>query len=74
MEQSETDELLGYFKYEHLKSEQMKAISKPFGDLANEMVSKLGHLPTGQVNEGLKRLIEAKDCFVRASLKLPKEG
>ena len=36
------------------------------------MVEKLGHLSTCQVNEGLKDLIRAKDCFVRASLKLPK--
>jgi hypothetical protein len=53
------------FAYEHLP-EHLQAISKPVGELAVEMVKAL---PDGQeLAAGLRKLMEAKDCFVRAAL------
>ena len=55
-----------YFKYDHLP-EQLQLISKPISDLAELM---LDELPDGQEKaEGLRKLLEAKDCFVRAGVK-----
>lgn len=57
--------LLGYFSYQHLP-ENLQTISAPCGDLAHAMVR---HLPEGpELTAGLRKLLEAKDCFVRASL------
>ena len=54
-----------YFKYDHLR-EELQAVSKPIGDLANEMD---GLLPDGpEKSAGLRKLLEAKDCLVRAKL------
>ena len=56
---------LQYFKYEHLP-EKLQVISKPFADLAIELAN---NLPEGmEVVAGLRKLLEAKDCFVRAAL------
>lgn len=60
-------ELLKFFEYAHLP-EHLQAVSKPFGQLAADMASKL---EGGQVVEGLKKLLEAKDCFVRALVAKP---
>lgn len=54
-----------YFNYEHLP-EHLQKVSKPIGDLAHEMAS---NLPDGEEKTaGLRKLLEAKDCFVRANL------
>lgn len=54
-----------YFNYEHLP-EHLQKVSKPIGDLAHEMVNSL---PDGaEKSAGLRKLLEAKDCFVRANL------
>ena len=58
-------ELLKFFKYDHLP-ENLKEISKPFGDLAYAMN---GVLPENQEKLfALRKLLEAKDCAVRAVL------
>lgn len=60
--------ILQYFKYAHLP-EHLQTISKPFGDLAWSMcVSLAGSNNPAEVAEGLRKLLEAKDCFVRAAL------
>lgn len=57
--------LIRYFKYDHLP-EHMKTFSKQFYDLAIKMEETL---PEGTEKEvGLRKLLEAKDCFVRANL------
>jgi hypothetical protein len=54
-----------YFNYEHLP-EKLQKISKPICDLAREMNEVL---PEGaEKSAGLRKLLEAKDCFVRAAL------
>jgi len=56
---------LQFFKYEHLP-ERLQVISKPFAELANQLAVDL---PSGaEVSAGLRKLLEAKDCFVRAAL------
>lgn len=61
--------LLQYFKYEHLSAE-LQAVSKPFCELAHKMSSQLNDGPEKTVM--LRKLLEAKDCAVRAAL-LPSE-
>ena len=54
-----------YFEYEHLP-EFLQKFSKPFGDLAKKMDEELPDGP--EKSAGLRKLLEAKDCFVRANL------
>lgn len=62
--------ILAFFKYDHLPP-HLQAISKPFGDLAVEMAEQLSDSAhPAEVSAGLRKLLEAKDCLVRA--KLPK--
>lgn len=62
----EQHELIKYFSYKHLP-ENLQKFSKPFHDLAFEMDQKL---PNGsEKTAGLRKLLEAKDCFVRANIK-----
>ena len=54
-----------FFAYEHLP-EFLQEVSKPCGELAKEMQEVL---PGNFEREaGLRKLLEAKDCFVRAKL------
>jgi hypothetical protein len=57
--------ILKYFSYAHLP-ENLQAVSKPIGDLATAMDLNLPDGP--EKSAGLRKLLEAKDCFVRASL------
>jgi hypothetical protein len=60
-----TTGLLRYFEYAHLP-EHLQAVSRPCAELAHELV---GVLPDGpELTIGLRKLLEAKDCFVRAAL------
>lgn len=54
-----------FFEYGHLP-ERLQAISKPVGELAFLMDAEL---PDGaEKSVGMRKLLEAKDCFVRAKL------
>lgn len=55
--------LLQFFTYAHL-STGLQAFSKPFHDLAHELVKILPRNPERTVM--LRKLLEAKDCSVRA--------
>lgn len=57
--------LLQFFAYEHLPA-HLQAISKPFGELAQKIVTDLPRNPERTV--ALRKLLEAKDCAVRAQL------
>lgn len=57
--------LLQFFAYAHLP-EPLQAISKPFGDLATELIKVLPRNPERTV--AIRKLLEAKDCAVRAKL------
>lgn len=54
-----------YFEYAHLP-EKLQAISKPMYDLAHMMEETLPDGP--EKSAGMRKLLEAKDCFVRAAL------
>lgn len=60
-----TEPLLQFFGYEHLR-EPLQGVSKPFGELAQWIVATLPRNPERTV--ALRKLLEAKDCAVRARL------
>lgn len=60
-----TPDILRFFAYEHLPP-HLQAVSKPIGDLAREMAATLP--PGAEASAGLRKLLEAKDCLVRAAL------
>lgn len=64
--------ILQYFTYNHLPP-ALQAIARPFTQLAYSMVNvhPSGHPETAA---GLRKLMEAKDCAVRASLALACDG
>lgn len=64
MEQNQ-EFLLQYFAFEHLPPD-LQAISKPFGELAAQICETLPRNPERTV--ALRKLLEAKDCAVRAQL------
>ncbi|VDC28252.1 hypothetical protein [Pseudogemmobacter humi] len=57
--------LLKWFEYGHLPPD-LQAVSRPVGELAQEL-DRL--LPEGaEKTAGLRKLLEAKDCLVRAAI------
>lgn len=60
--------LLEFFAFTHLPA-HLQAVSKPCGELAVMMADMLPMDP--ETMAGLRKLLEAKDCFVRASLRKP---
>ena len=59
------DYMMQFFGYEHLKPE-LQEISKPFHEMARKLMTVLPENPERTV--ALRKLIEAKDCAVRAYL------
>jgi hypothetical protein len=59
-----TEALLRFFDYEHLPA-QLQEVSAPFSELAHHMASKF---EGAELTAGLRKLLEAKDCMVRAAL------
>ena len=60
----EREFLMQFFSYSHLP-EHLQAVSKPFGELA-ELIHTLPRNP--ERTTALRKLLEAKDCAVRAQL------
>lgn len=59
------DRMMQFFAYAHLPP-HLQEISKPFGDLAQQIVDVLP--ANAERAAGLRKLLEAKDCIVRAKL------
>jgi hypothetical protein len=57
--------IMKFFAYEHL-NEALQVISKPICELARQMDRELPNGP--EKSAGLRKLLEAKDCLVRAAL------
>lgn len=57
--------LLQFFAYEHLPA-SLKLVSQPFGELAKNLDADLPNNP--EKTTALRKLLEAKDCAVRAVL------
>ena len=60
-----TAQILRHFAWAHLPT-HLQAVSMPFSALAVWMVETLPDGP--EFTAGLRKLLEAKDCFVRAAL------
>jgi hypothetical protein len=58
-----------YFAFAHLPP-HLQAVSKPIGELAEQFERQLADGP--EKSTGMRKLLEAKDCFVRAALDAPK--
>lgn len=62
------NQIIRFFDYEHLPP-ALQEISKPICELARKLDATL---PTGpETSAGLRKLLEAKDCFVRAVITPP---
>lgn len=61
----DTTDLRRYFAHEHLPP-PLAMISLRCGDLVDEMIATLPD--SLQLRTGIQKLLEAKDCFVRAAL------
>jgi hypothetical protein len=66
-----TTQLAGHFTRSHLP-DHLAAVSKPCGDLASAMIEALPDGP--ELSAGLRKLLEAKDCFVRAAVEAHRVG
>lgn len=62
------EELLQYFEFEHLRAGELRDTSQMFYALAHELADRLPSIPETTV--ALRKLLESKDCAVRASLAL----
>ena len=66
--------VLQFFAYSHLP-EELQTVSKPFAELAYLMADELNsHDSRGNIREiekMLDKLLEAKDCAVRAAIAQP---
>lgn len=60
--------ILKYFAFAHLPP-KLQTVSKPIGELAQQMYSLLSDGP--EKAAGMRKLLEAKDCFVRSALDMP---
>lgn len=58
-----------YFAFAHLPA-HLQAVSKPIGELAEQLERQL--VDGAEKSAGMRKLLEAKDCFVRAALDAPK--
>lgn len=64
-EEHQIEPMLQFFEYAHLPP-HLRQISIPFFELATSMVSVLPRNP--ERTAALRKLLEAKDCAVRARL------
>jgi ferritin-like protein len=65
MTEKRKDRMLQWFKSDHL-SVELQIIVNPFRELAEDIVATLPENPERTV--ALRKLLEAKDCAVRAKL------
>jgi hypothetical protein len=65
MPDEKPEHIIQFFAYAHLP-EHLQAVSKPFGEMAQNIVSTLPRNPERTV--ALRKLLEAKDAAVRALL------
>ena len=65
---SPSDAVLRHFSYDHLP-ERLQAVSRRFYELAHWVASELPEDP--ERTAALRKLLEAKDCAVRARLVTP---
>lgn len=59
-----TEAILKYFEFAHLP-QHLQDVSRPLCDIAHAMAETM---EGPELTTGLRKLLEAKDCFVRAAL------
>lgn len=59
------NQIMDFFEYSHLP-QHLQVVSKPICDLAKQVNEQLPDGP--EKSAGLRKLLEAKDCFVRANI------
>lgn len=64
------EHIVQFFAFSHLPP-HLQAISKPFSDLADQIVATLPKNPERTV--ALRKLLESKDAAVRAAIAKPTE-
>lgn len=57
--------MLSLFEYEHLP-EHLQLVSRPLAEIAHALAFELNSGP--ELTAGLRKLLEAKDCFVRQAV------
>jgi hypothetical protein len=57
--------ILDFFEFRHLPP-HLQEVSRPFHELAEKMETELDGGP--EKSAGLRKLLEAKDCFVRCAV------
>lgn len=67
---SAPDRMLKHFRFEHLPP-FLQEVSKPFGELARQMIEIMPM--SAERTAMLRKLVEAKDCAVRAYLEAREE-
>ncbi|WP_439377476.1 hypothetical protein [Amycolatopsis lexingtonensis] len=60
-----TEAMLKHFRFAHLPP-ALQELSRPFGELAEHIADTVPDGP--EKTAGLRKLLEAKDCIVRAAL------
>jgi hypothetical protein len=63
---NQQEEILKWFKFDHLRSESARKVSSGFAQLAHSIVSICAPGPERTV--ALRKLLEAKDAAVRAKM------
>ena len=66
-EKTEEFPILRFFEYSHLP-EKLQWVSKDFYSLARNIVDTQNPRSVAETAAGLRKLLEAKDCFVRGAL------
>jgi hypothetical protein len=64
--ENKQDEIMKFFKYNHLP-QHLQDVSKEICILAKKMYQELPD--NEETQTGLRKLLEAKDCFVRSIVK-----
>lgn len=54
-----------YFAFAHLPA-HLQTVSKPLGELTKKLEAELPDGP--EKSAGMRKLLEAKDCFVRSAM------
>lgn len=66
--QPKPNPIMRFFAYEHLP-DALKGVSRDVCETARRMDERLPE--SAEKSAGLRKLLEAKDCFVRAALPAP---
>ncbi len=61
--------LLRWFEFDHLPTPELRQVSRPFHALAYSLaLGDLGPVEGAELTVALRKLLEAKDCAVRAHI------